>query len=86
MNFNPGETREYAHGTGSCTIEHAVAAWTSLLKGSDLPDASSVTTRTDVLAPLELWGARDTQCTMGGCWVSNNMPRDPGRVPAVLNI
>ena len=81
-----GGTEKYAHGTGSCTIEHAVAAWTSLLKGSDLPDASSVTTRADVLAPLELWGARDTQCTMGGCWVSNNMPRDPGRVPAVLNI
>merc|ERR1712062_814345 len=45
----------------------------------------SVTTRTDVLAPLELWGAQDTQSTMGGCWVSNNMPRDTGRVPAVLN-
>ena len=45
----------------------------------------AVSQQADVLAPLELWGGRDTQCTMGGCWVSNNMPRDPGRVPAVLN-
>ena len=34
-----------------------------------------------MLAPLELWGAQDTQCTMGGCWVSNSMPR----APTVLN-
>ena len=33
------------------------------------------------MAPLELWEARDTLCTMGGCWVSNNMPR----APTVLN-
>ena len=49
------ERRSTPQGTGWCAIEHAVAAWTSPLKGSDLHDASSVTQRADGLTPLEFW-------------------------------